>query len=463
MKKIALLISFFIFSFSTIALCQNDNDVVANATSKLKTLINDHIIEKAYLHFDHPYACYVAGDEVYFKAYVTMGELHQPSAISQILHVDLIDKNNIIINSISLLLNNGSGWGDFMLPETLQKGSYRIRAYTDWMRNEKQPNFFEQYLSVSSQINNTRLAESAIAGTQPNLQFFPEGGNLVSRVPSKVAFKAVGPDGLGISFKGVIVDNLNAEVTKIVPTHLGMGEFDLRPEQGKTYSAKVTFANGSQSVVALPLAEQKGITLALDNTTDPNKIAIEIKANQAYYRENLNKDLILIIYEGGSIRTVKTKLDNPVLGLDLKTSDYRTGILQVTLLSQTGEPLNERLAFVHGNDLLNLSVTTNKEQFAKRENVALIVRAKNKDGNPVNGSFSISVIDESKILVDENTENSILSYLLLTTDLKGYVEKPNYYFANVTGETRRDLDVLMLSQGYRRFSSKQLLNDNSLA
>ncbi|MDB5018166.1 MAG: hypothetical protein JWQ84_2998 [Mucilaginibacter sp.] len=462
MKKTLFSTALLILSFQTIALCQTDSAVIKNAVSKLRALLTDHITEKVYLHFDRPYPYYVAGDAIYFKAYVVKGERHDLTNFSAMLHVDLIDPNNTIIQTELLQLNNGVGWGDFSLPGTLKKGTYRIRAYTEWMRNEKEPNFFEQYISVSSVNSVDRISEAAKTGGQPAIQFFPEGGNMVVDIHSKVAFKAVGPDGLGIDVKGVVVDDANKEIAKINSSHLGMGAFDILPEEGRKYKAKVTFANGLQSTVDLPAAETKGITLSV-NTNDPSKISIEIKANRAYYKENLNKQLNLLIYWAGAIRTINTKLDNEVLGLDLPSNTFRTGILQVSVLSQTGEPLNERLVFIQNPDLLNLSLNTNKPDYAKRENVQLNMNAKNKDGNPVTGFFSVSVVDEGKIMVDENSENTILSYLLLTSDLKGYVEKPNYYFANVTKETRSNLDALMLTQGYRRFVWKQLLSDNTTA
>ncbi|MDB5008905.1 MAG: hypothetical protein JWP45_3298 [Mucilaginibacter sp.] len=462
MKKTLFSTALLILSFQTIALCQTDSAVIKNAVSKLRALLTDHITEKVYLHFDRPYPYYVAGDAIYFKAYVVKGERHDLTNFSAMLHVDLIDPNNTIIQTELLQLNNGVGWGDFSLLGTLKKGTYRIRAYTEWMRNEKEPNFFEQYISVSSVNSVDRISEAAKTGGQPAIQFFPEGGNMVVDIHSKVAFKAVGPDGLGIDVKGVVVDDANKEIAKINSSHLGMGAFDILPEEGRKYKAKVTFANGLQSTVDLPTAETKGITLSV-NTNDPSKISIEIKANRAYYKENLNKQLNLLIYWAGAIRTINTKLDNEVLGLDLPSNTFRTGILQVSVLSQTGEPLNERLVFIQNPDLLNLSLNTNKSDYAKRENVQLNMNAKNKDGNPVTGFFSVSVVDEGKIMVDENSENTILSYLLLTSDLKGYVEKPNYYFANVTKETRSNLDALMLTQGYRRFVWKQLLSDNTTA
>jgi hypothetical protein len=387
---------------------------------------------------------YVAGDTVYFKAYVTKGERHELTDISVVLHVDLISNvNNIIMQSIRLQLNNGTSWGDFSLPDTLHKGSYRIRAYTEWMRNGQNPDFFEQYISVSSLNNAERVVEAVKTNNQSSLQFFPEGGNLVTGVRSKVAFKAIGTDGLGINIKGVIFDDNNKEIAKIESIHAGMGAFTFIPEEGMKYKAEIKFADGSKSVVNLPQPEMKGITLSV-NTDNPSKIAIEIKANKAYFQENFNKPLNLLVYSAGAIRTITTKMDSPILGLDLPAKNFRTGVLQVTLLSQVGEPMNERMVFIQNPDLLNLSLTTNKQVFARRGRI----------------DFTLNVVDESKISVDENSGNSILSYLLLTSDLKGFIEKPNYYFSNITKESRASLDALMLTQGYRRFVWRELLKNN---
>jgi len=163
-------------------------------------------------------------------------------------------------------------------------------------------------------------------------------------------------------------------VAVIAATHLGMGVFDFLPEQGKRYRAKVTFANGKQTIVNLPPVEEKGITLAVVN--NPDKLSVEIKANRPYYKENQNKELNLLIYWAGSMRTVTTKLDNEVLGLDLPATTFQTGIVTVTLLSETGEPLNERMVFIQNPDLLNLSLTANKPAYTKRENVQLNLNAK---------------------------------------------------------------------------------------
>ncbi|MGN6395266.1 MAG: carboxypeptidase regulatory-like domain-containing protein [Mucilaginibacter sp.] len=458
MKKIVFTLIVFV-TIHAIVFGQGTSPVLENTVSKIKATITDHIIEKAYLQLDRSYACYVAGETIYFKAYVTMGELHQPSTISGILHVDLIGSGNNLLQTKAISLANGVGWGDFSLPDTLQKGSYRIRAYTNYMRNADRAYFFEKYISVGSPNSVSNGLQVAKKTGQPSVQFFPEGGNLVTDIHTKVAFKAIGADGLGINLKGTIVDNNDQEVAKIESSHFGMGTFDFIPEEGKKYIAKLTYADGSKATVNLPAAVAKGIVLAV-NTDDPTKLGIEIRANRAYYKENMNKDINLLVYWSGSVKKVNTKLDNQVLGLDIPTANMMTGIVQVTLFSEAGEPLSERLAFVQNKDVLGMTITSSKPTYAKRENVVLNLNAKTKDGSSAKGSFSVSVVDESKIAVDENAETTILTSLLLTPDLKGYVEKPNYYFANMTNETRSNLDALMLTQGYRRFVWKQLLSDN---
>ena len=255
MKKIIFSIAIFLAGFQVTAFCQNATEPITTAVSSLKTLLTDHMREKAYLHFDRPYSCYVAGETVYFKAYVFMGERHEPTTISNVLHVDLVDKNDAVLRSISLQLTNGTGWGDFSLPDSLQKGVYRVRAYTQWMRNEKTPAYFDRSLSVSTINGVDRVAGNTTQGLKPDLQFFPEGGTIVADVPSKVAFKAVGTNGLGIGVKGVVVDNDHQEVAKITTSHLGMGEFNFIPDLGKTYQAMVTFADGSQYTLPLPAVQ----------------------------------------------------------------------------------------------------------------------------------------------------------------------------------------------------------------
>ncbi len=434
-----------------------DSTIVRSIASKLKTFSENHIVEKAYLHFDKPY--YAAGDTIYFKAYLTAGENHQPSAISSVLHVDLVNTGNKVDQSLNLQVTDGVAWGDFALPDSLPKGNYQVRAYTRWMLNGTR-GYFDQTIPVGSVLAN-KTPESYVASAKtvnkPDVQFFPEGGRLVNGISSKIAFKAIGSNGLGIDIQGELVDNENRTVATFASEHLGMGYCYLQPAEGKTYKAKITYPDGSQDVVDLPGADTKGIVLTVNNDSK-TQLKITIAATEAFYRENRNKDYALVIYSAGEPSSFICKLDSTVITLDVSKQTLHTGIAPVTLFSPTGEPLSERLVFIQNNDQLNVSINSDKLVYNKREKVNIRLNVKNSTENAA-GHFSVAVIDESKVPVDENSENTILTNLLLTSELKGYVEHPNYYFTNTTDKTNTDLDLVMLTHGYRRFEWEPLLKD----
>ncbi|MCO5949912.1 TonB-dependent receptor [Mucilaginibacter flavidus] len=426
---------------------------------KLEDYKSTHITEQAYLYFDKPY--YAAGDTIYFKAYVTVGERHELSALSGVLHVDMVNTQNKVDQSLFLKINGGVCWGDFALPDTLPKGEYRVRAYTKWMRNDGDAGFFSQTIPVGSALQ-TKIAESATrqpAASKPDLQFFPEGGALVSGVKSKIGFKAIGFNGLGLDVKGTITDNTGNTVTTFASVHLGMGSVDITPETGKSYKANVTFADGSQNTIDLPPPLQQGIALSVNNDS-LQKTTVFINADKPYFEQNRDKAYQLVIYSGGIITSVNCRLDSATLKFDLAKRRLHTGVNTVTLFSAAGAPLAERLFFVQNYDKLNLAVSSDKTIYAAREKVNIKINAKNRADSTVAGHFSVSITDETKVPVDENTEKNILNSLLLTDDLKGNVEQPGYYFSNISNETLKNLDLVMLTHGYRRFEWKEVINSN---
>jgi len=453
MKKIYYLLALFILGINSFAFCQGTNTVLQNVTSKLKALSTNHVIQKAYLHFDRPY--YAAGDTMYFKAYVTLGDHPDLSKAGEILHVDLINPQNVTIRSIRLQLNKGVTWGDFDLPDTLQGGSYKVRAFTRYMQNEPEY-FFTKTIAITSG-SNKNAPVNANASAKADIQFFPEGGEMITSLVSKVAFKAIGTNGMGLGVKGVILDNTNTQVATFASTHLGMGSFYIQPIAGKTYKAKMTFADGTQNTVDLPVPEIKGIILQVKDTL--GKTSVNIICNKAYFQENQGKDVNLVMYSQGRLSTVNTKLDNRVMGMDIAKDQFSSGILQVTLFSHDGEPLSERLVFLKNADLLNIAVNSNKPVYKVHDKAVINFNAKSNNTNSP-GFFSVAVVDESRVPFDDNNETTILSYLLLTSDLKGYIEQPNYYFTSNNKQVQNDLDNLVLTQGYRKFSWKQLLNSD---
>src|SRR6185312_16368786 len=142
--------------------------------------------EKAYLHLDKPN--YDFGDTIWYKAYTVIGQHHQLSALSGVLHVELLSPKDSVVARQTLALTSGIAWGDIPLPKTLKQGSYRIRAYTSWMRNFDPDNFYDQHIRVGGIAP---IASQQAAQAKPDVQFFPEGGQLVNGIRSKVAVKAI--------------------------------------------------------------------------------------------------------------------------------------------------------------------------------------------------------------------------------------------------------------------------------
>ncbi|HEY5462211.1 MAG TPA: MG2 domain-containing protein, partial [Hanamia sp.] len=254
MRKL-LLFPFIILCFSSGTFGQTYSFNKINITVNLQIFFSHHLFENAYLQFDKPY--YAAGDTIYFKAYVTEGDAHQLSNLSGVLHVDFINTENKIEQPIKLQLDSGLAWGDFALPDSLPAGNYRVRAYTQLMRNNGEIGFFDRIIPVGS-LKYVNTHESVVnqprqlIKNNPDFQFFPEGGNLVTGVRTKVGVKAIDTTGLGININGEILDNNNKEVCSFSTTHLGMGYFFLKPDGDKTYHAKVAFADGTQKIIDLP-------------------------------------------------------------------------------------------------------------------------------------------------------------------------------------------------------------------
>ena len=432
------------------------------ASEKLSSFVKFHPIEKAYLHFDKPY--YAAGDTVYFKGYIMQGERHNPSVLSGVLYVDLINTVNKVDRSIKLQIVNGVTWGDFALPDTLPAGNYRIRACTQWMRNEGPDAFFEKTIPVGN-IHPKKVAESLATKTtynKPDIQFFPEGGELVAGIPTRIAFKAIRSNGLGIGISGNITDEAGQVVAKLGSSHAGMGNFYLTPELNKVYTAHLIFADGNKNDVQLPLAMNSGISMSVNNDS-VQKATIKIAANKSYFEANKGKVYSVLIWSGEYSTTVNCRLDSAVITMDIIKRRLFTGVTRITLFSENLQPLCERLIFIQNFDQMAIDLHPDKEHYKTRDKVAIQLRAKTRADSATIGHFSVSVTDENKVKQDDVDQTTILSNLLLTSDLKGYVEQPNYYFADSVQARQKALDMVMLTHGYRHFAWKQVLDSANIA
>lgn len=312
-------------------------------------------------------------------------------------------------------------------------------------------------LSVDNTKTVTRSFPLQSAFNALDVQFFPEGGELIDGVPANIAFKAVGADGLGKDIKGRIIDNTGHAAGIFTSTHLGMGVFSLNPKLGKTYKAEITSADGSKHTYPLPAVKKEGISLQINST--PQNLNLLVSSNSFFYEKNKGRGFYIIAQNGTVVYyAAQTQLSKPSFSAAIPVDKFPPGILQVTLFSSSGEPLSERLVFIQPANGLKLTIQSDRPAYNTKQKVRITLNAANAAG-PAEGNFSAAVIDEKKVPFDKNAETTILNNLLLTSDLKGFIEKPNYYFTNITDKTLADLDVLMMTQGWRRFSYKDILAD----
>lgn len=223
--------------------------------------------------------------------------------------------------------------------------------------------------------------------------------------------------------------------------------------------ARVYSIQISVNTISLPEVKEKGFVLAID-ATDSETVRVKITANARTLRERLNTEIYLVGQAGGVVYSAaKSKLESPVFTASISKSRFPSGIVQFTLFDENVVPLNERLVFIQNSEQLDLKVSPEKDHNISGEKVQLNIQAQNQQHKATVGSFSVSVVDESIVPFGEADTHSIFSNLLLSSDIKGHIEKPNYYFMNSTDRIRSDLDLLMLTQGYRRLVWKHLLTD----
>jgi len=304
-----------------------------------------------------------------------------------------------------------------------------------------------------------KFVNTVVAINQPSdldLQIFPEGGTLVEGLQSRVAVKCLGPDGYGRDVEGRLVDNNGETVTNFKTDHFGMGQFFLVPEKGKTYAATADLKNSLSAKVNLPAASSEGVTFSA-YTNNPDTVVIRFQASPAIIQA---KSVWHLTGFAGNELVILNDLtvNRPVISLRLPCKELPSGVIQFTLFSDRYEPVAERLVFNYPQLRSSLDISDLKTIYKPREKVDLNLKS-TIEGKAGVGSYSISVVDESFITNTEDDEQTILSTLLLSSDVKGHIEHPNYYFHHIDDKKKAELDLLLRTQGYRSFNRKAFVED----
>ncbi|QNL51297.1 TonB-dependent receptor plug domain-containing protein [Olivibacter sp. SDN3] len=509
------------------------SDALNGMLANLKKYQQQYPQEKVYLHMDKPY--YVAGEDIWFKAYVTVSQFNFLSAVSKIMYVELINNSNEIVQSRRLPVISGLAVGDFKLPDTLAEGSYRVRAYTNWMRNFDDDFFFDKTFVIGNSMSDGLITSSEftlsknekeqeivhsiiklkdlngepvgerqvnyeikldakstakgkakfdetgtlnldfaskdgvdvrkgfltlhienmdrppivkripiqVAATAHAVQFYPESGALLSNIFSKVGFKATQGEGKGAKVTGY-VESEGERIVDFSSDHAGMGNFSLAATADREYIAVVEFEDGEQIKTNLPAPLKEGFGLAVNNAVE-DAVWIQVAASPSIIK---GQQISVIAQTNGQVfYAAKSKLEKSDLTVSIPRKSIPSGVVKISLLDEQMDLVADRAIFnINPEDILPLQLEANKQSYTRREKVDLKIKATGINDSTRVGTFSIAVTNMDKVPDSAKKEISILSTLLLSTDTKGYIERPGYYFEEENAAIKRQMDNLMLTQ-----------------
>jgi hypothetical protein len=425
-----------------------ENDVLLK--EKFTAYTQKAIQEKVFVHTDKD--LYLAGEVAWFKLYVVDGSSHTPIDLSKVGYVEILDQANKPVLQAKSGLVKGEGSGSFFLPVTLNSGKYILRAYTNWMKNAGADYFFQKTISIINSQKALPLVSSATAD-DIDIRFFPEGGNLVNNLQSRVAVKAVLSNGKSIAFSGKITDETGRSVVGFSSLHAGMGSFLFTPQSGHSYKAVIETDSKKQLTKELPSIYNNGYVMQVTDARN-NRLSVHIESNTT------DPDAYVLIHNRQALNnTWHIALKNGAADILLEKNQQGDGISHITVFNSKRQPVCERLIFTYPAQHLDITAQADLQQYATRNKINISLAAKKEDQRVGSASMSMSVfrIDSLQTLNDV----TINTYLLLSSDLKGNIESPGWYFTDVSAETTEAMDNLMLTHGWRKFAWENIMQGKS--
>jgi len=424
-------------------------------------------VEKIYLHSDR--STYIVGESLWYKAYSVYAYNNVLFNKSNVLYVELISPDSEIVLRNKTILENGLAHGDFELKasDDIKPGIYLLRAYTNWNRNFGDDFIFEKKIEILNIFKNAKTEDNKKGTKTKNtnytldnskksfsVQFFPEGGSLLENVASVVAFKAVDLNGKPIRVKGEILDDTGKIVSSLYSVHDGMGKFVFKPKKGTKYHAKITAINSDEIKISLPKPNTEGYLISMQKLKEKN--IVTIKTNEQTLLNKPNSPVTLhCTLKGVSYFEGTQPLNSTSLSFELSTNNFPEGIYQLTLYDADLKPQSERLKYISKHNNLDVKLSTDKKTYKPKEKVTVSLYSKFKSGKVPLASYSISSTDLNGLEKVKDYSTNISSYFLMESDIKGNVYNSGYYFDKDNPKRFTNLDLLLLTQGWRDFLWKK--------
>ena len=397
-------------------------------------------LELVYLQTDK--GIYETGEDLWFKTYVMDAQSLALSERSKTLFVEMLDTNDSIVWQEKYPILSGIAEGHVYVDKDLKEGDYRIHAYTrcSFLNDTVRPVYPKKIRVVKSiaykGTNTPQEKDQPVA----RLSFFPEGGDLIDGIPTKVAFKAWDGKGMPAKVKGVLQEN-GKEIARLETVHDGMGFVFILPRKESSY--KVVLSDGRE----FPFAEvtASGLSIHLRKQTDEY---LEFHLSQS--KGTATQTVKLEGRMRGKLCCMATGTLRERLKVRIPLKEFTMqGIAEFTLYNADGQPMAERLVYVHPERKLHIELNTDSARYFTRGKGKLNVKVTDEAGKPVQAHLGLSIFDGA--YQNELNPENMLSYCLLSTEIKGNIHNPAYYFDGNNKDRLSALDLLLLTQGWRRY------------
>lgn len=425
--------------------------------------------EKLYLTLDRPY--YEAGDTLWFRGTLVNANNHSYIVKTNYIYVELLNRSDQVVLRRKVLRDNLCFHHNLPLSDSLASGEYTLRAYTSWMRNFSPDYYYSRKLSIFNKY--VPAVARPLEERDFGLTFFPEGGTLLQGVSQQLAYKAEGSDGYPVDIDGVVKDSRGNVLTELHSFHDGMGSITLPADAfcGDTLWAEVELRGYRDSngmpfgrTFALPQARSAGYALHVE-PSGANEVSFKVLcSNNGMGTESGNgfgaDSLLLLLHSGSNLIACRKLSCKGEMSGSVDISQCRVGVNHFVLCTREGIGLSRRLYFRHDTArVVYGDIRCESSLREARDLVTLRMRLADAGGRPVRGDFSVSVVDAEQVdCGSDSLRDNIVSNLLLSSDLRGYIHAPGWYFSNDVplDERLQGLDLVMQTHGWSRFSTEDL-------
>ena len=398
--------------------------------------------EKVYLHLDKDF--YGSGETIWFKAFVLNLQTLNPDNMSSVLYVDLSNSKGEVIFHGRFPVDEYGAAASIDLPENLVSGYYRLKSYTHWMKNYSSEFFYDELIRIYNPNDLDHDKELERREPDFDLQFFPEGGTLITGISTQIAFRATDQDGLGIDISGKIVGETNSFVTEIHTRYDGMGGFFVLPQKERLRA--IVEYQGMTKEFLLPKPEEEGYSLSVNNLND-NSLQVKIRSTESFF----GKEIFLVGQSrGGLYHFEKIRIMNGSSFFQIDKLKLPQGIFQLTIFDNAYNPVCERVVFVRKDQQIQKDLSLKDPLIYARKKIEMSVRLTDGYGQPIRGGIvSVSITDKDHQSKEVKTDN-IQSNLYLLSNMKGYLDNPGFYFMATDRDTNIALDLAVLTHEWRK-------------